>query len=163
MRSLFISPALALFITACQVPPPEPAALSEQDITAIEESTDAFAQASLEKNWNAVAQLYTEDAMFMPPNRAAVEGRTAIEEWLEDSPPMTDFKLNTEEIDGRGDLAFVRGTYSMAFVPEGASEPVQDNGKYIEIRRKQPDGSWLIARDIFNSDLPIPEGVSEEQ
>ncbi len=42
-------------------------------------------------------------------------------------------------------------------LPEGAAEPVQDRGKYVEIRRKQADGAWLIAVDIFNSDLPIPQ------
>jgi ketosteroid isomerase-like protein len=27
-------------------------------------------------------------------------------------------------------------------------------GKYLEIRKRQPDGSWLVAADIFNSDKP---------
>ena len=40
-------------------------------------------------------------------------------------------------------------------------QPIQDHGKFIEIRRKQPDGSWLISRDIFNSDLPLPSAEGE--
>ncbi len=35
--------------------------------------------------------------------------------------------------------------------------PVQETGKYIEIRRKQEDGSWLLAVDIFNSDTPLEQ------
>jgi ketosteroid isomerase-like protein len=31
-----------------------------------------------------------------------------------------------------------------------------DSGKYIEIWRKQSDGTWKLVRDIFNSDLPLP-------
>jgi ketosteroid isomerase-like protein len=29
-----------------------------------------------------------------------------------------------------------------------------DKGKYVEIWKKQPDGSWKCAVDMFNSDLP---------
>ena len=32
--------------------------------------------------------------------------------------------------------------------------PAADDGKYIEIWKRQADGSWKIAYDIFNSDLP---------
>jgi ketosteroid isomerase-like protein len=51
----------------------------------------------------------------------------------------------------------VLGTYTMTIVPPGAPGPVNDSGKYVEVRRKQSDGSWLIAVDIFNSDLPAPQ------
>ena len=46
----------------------------------------------------------------------------------------------------------------------GATEPINDTGKYIEIWRKQADGSWRVIRDIFNSDLPVaaPEPKAEE-
>jgi hypothetical protein len=40
---------------------------------------------------------------------------------------------------------------------EGAPEPIQDIGKFITILQKQQNNSWLIALDIFNSDLPLPE------
>ena len=50
----------------------------------------------------------------------------------------------------------MRGAYSLTIQPEGAPESIRDTGKYIEIRRKQQDGSWLIAIDIWNSDLPLP-------
>lgn len=69
-------------------------------------------------------------------------------------PPIGEFRLTAEEVDGRGDIAFVSGTYAMTLTPPGASEPIKDTGKYVEIRRKQTDGRGLIAVDIFNSDLP---------
>jgi ketosteroid isomerase-like protein len=40
----------------------------------------------------------------------------------------------------------------MTVHPDGAPGPVEDQGKFLEIRRRQPDGSWLLAVDIFNSD-----------
>lgn len=132
-------------------------ALSDEDVAAIKASTEAYMQAARSEDSAARAALYTEDAVLMPPNQPMVQGRAAIQEWSEALPTEMEFNLTVEEIDGRGDLAFVRGTYSLAVVPEGAPEPIKDTGKFIEIRRKQEDGSWLIAVDIFNSDLPLPE------
>lgn len=44
----------------------------------------------------------------------------------------------------------------MTMAPPGAPGPVKDSGKYVEVRRRQADGRWLVAVDIFNSDVPIP-------
>lgn len=57
------------------------------------------------------------------------------------------------EVDGRGDLAYVRGRYSMVMALPSQPE-LSESGKYIEIWRKQPDGSWKLFRDIFNADAP---------
>ncbi len=148
---------LTLASTACQPAAQEAAGLSEEDAAAIRSSTEPFVDAIRAGDWAGVAALYTEDAVYMPPNEPAFEGRAAIEAWLGAFPPLPDFSLAVVETDGRGDLAFVRGTYAWTIMPEGAPEPIQDTGKYIEIWRKQPDGSWLIAVDIFNSDMPLPE------
>jgi len=45
----------------------------------------------------------------------------------------------------------VRGSYQMTF-ESGAT----DFGKFLEIRRHQADGRWLVTLDMFNSDLPVP-------
>ena len=132
-------------------------ALSDEDVAAIKAATEEYIQAVNSDDSAATAALYTENAVLMPPNESMIQGRAAIQTWEEAGPITTEFNLTVEEIDGRGDLAFVRGTYSITVVLEGAPEPIQDTGKYVEIRRKQPDSSWLIAVDIFNSDLPLPE------
>jgi uncharacterized protein (TIGR02246 family) len=149
--------ALALASVACQPPAQETAGRSEEDVTAIRASTESFAEAIRAGDWAGVAALYTEDAVFMPPNEPAVQGRAAIEAWMGAFPPLTEFSPAVVDIDGRGDLAYVRGTISMTIVPEGTPEPIRETAKYVEIRRRQPDGTWLIAVDIFNSDLPLPE------
>jgi uncharacterized protein (TIGR02246 family) len=154
---------LAVASTACQPAAQQVGPLSDEDVAAIRASTESFAEAIRASDWAGVSALYTEDAVFMPPNEPAVQGRAAIEAWMEAFPPITGFSPETVEIDGHGDLAYVRGTLSMTVMPEGAPEPIQETAKYIEIRRKQPDGSWLIAVDIFNSDLPLPEDGGETE
>ena len=94
----------------------------------------------------------------MPPNGEAVRGRDAIIAWNENFPPYDDLQFTQVEVDGSGDMAFVYGTYSMVMTVSEGEEPANDRGKYIEIWRRQADGSWKVALDIFNSDMPIPEG-----
>ncbi len=84
-------------------------------------------------------------------------GREAILPWFQAFPPMTEFNLTITKLEGCCDLAYMVGAYSMTIAPEGAPEPIQDVGKFIEVRQKQDDGSWQIAEDIFNSDLPMGE------
>ncbi len=149
---------LICFAFSCQR---EAGPLSDDDVAAIKASTEAFIQAVRSEDWAAHAALYTEDAVWMPPNQPIVQGREAIQTWMEEFPTMTEFNLTAVEIDGYADIAYVRGTYSLMMLPEGALEPIRDTGKFLEIRRKQPDGSWPIAVDIFNSDLPLPEQLAE--
>jgi len=99
--------------------------------------------------------LYTDDAMVMAPNEAAVQGKAAIQAWMEAPPPISNFQMQSLEIEGRGDLAYDRGTYSVTVTPAGAA-PIEVHGKYLTILRKQADGSWKVQRDIWNSDLPLP-------
>ena len=37
---------------------------------------------------------------------------------------------------------------------DASGKPVQDRGKYVEIFKKQADGTWKVIVDIWNSDLP---------
>lgn len=69
---------------------------------------------------------------------------------------MSAFSLTPIEIDGRGDLAYERGTYALTIAASGTTPAMPDHGKYLTVRRKQADGSWLITADIFNSDVPLP-------
>jgi uncharacterized protein (TIGR02246 family) len=129
------------------------------EINKINESAQMFVNAALAKNWSAVAALYTDDAVLNPPHDRAVKGRAAIQAWMEKFPPITAFKMSNVKVEVRNDLAYVLGTYTMTLAPPGGSGPINDTGKYVEIRRRQPDGSWRIAVDIFNSDLPAsPSG-----
>jgi ketosteroid isomerase-like protein len=33
---------------------------------------------------------------------------------------------------------------------------MQDAGKYVTVYRREGDGSWVMAQDIWNSDAPPP-------
>jgi len=146
-----IVPGLILVLAACRVAPP---ALSDGDKTAIRAASDSFVANARARRDSANALLYTDNASFMVPNTGIAEGRAAIRAQLAAFPLMSDFTLTPIEIEGRGDLAYVRGTYSFKIVGSDGHQVGEDHGKYLEVRRKQADGKWLIVADIFNSDVP---------
>jgi len=141
--------------TACQPPAQEAAGLSDEDVAAIRAVMEAGSEAEEAGDWAAVAALGTEDFVWMPPNDRILEGRAAIVAYTKESGiKITESAVAITEIDGRGDLAYFRATYSLTFAGE---EPFTDVGKWIAILRKQPDGAWLYSAWIWNSDLPLPE------
>lgn len=125
-------------------------AVSEDDAAAIRQADADFVVHSVAGDWDALAALYTEDAVVMPPNQELVIGRAAIRN-LFSALTISDFSLEAIEIDGRGDLAFSRGDYSWT-VSVGEGEPVADHGKWLAIWREQTNGTWLLSQDIWNSD-----------
>jgi len=103
-----------------------------------------------------LAALYTEDAVLMPPNAPAPKGRAAIEEFFKGmfAQGARNLKLVQTSAVGSGANGYEAGTYEFDLGPAGA--PIHDKGKYIIGMRRAADGKWLIAYDIFNSDLPCP-------
>jgi ketosteroid isomerase-like protein len=125
--------------------------LSEADLRKIDDITQTAMNAALARDFATWAALFLDDAVVNPPNEPAVKGRAAIRAWLEKFPPMTEFKLNNEKVEGRDDLAYDYDDYT-----PGAPGPVKDSGKFVTVLRRQPDGRWLCAVDMFSSDLPPP-------
>jgi len=55
--------------------------------------------------------------------------------------------MEIHHVIGNGDVAVVRGTYNMILEVEGIPEPIQDTGKFIEIRRS--DSCFSFSRTCF--------------
>lgn len=127
--------------------------LSDSDIGNIRRRSEDFSQRIVRQDFQGLASLYTEDAVLMPPGQPAVTGRPDIRKWMEAFPLVNRFDLHIDEADGYEDMAYVRGRFLMVLTPKGAPGPVENTGKYLEVRRRQGDGSWLIAVDIFNADV----------
>jgi uncharacterized protein (TIGR02246 family) len=128
--------------------------LSQTDLRKIDEATQTAMKAALAQDFATWAALFLDDAVVNPPNEPAVRGRAAIRAWLEKFPPMTEFKLNNVKVEGCEDLSYVLASYTMTIVRPGAPGPVKDSGKFVTVLRRQPDGRWLVAVDMFSSDLP---------
>ena len=143
--------SLLLSLAACQAGP-QP--LSDADKAANRAVSEAWVKAVRAADWRAVAALYAENATLMPPNEPAVAGRAAIEKYFSAFPKIVDVTVTPVDVDGQGDVAYVRGTYTLALQPEGVKEPLREVGKFVEVRRKQAGGAWLDVIDMFSGDAP---------
>ena len=132
-----------------------PAGLSEADRIAIRQAVQEFVNnaKAQPRNDKVSAAFYEDDAIMVPPNHPDIRGRAAIEAFLASFPPFSDYRLETLEIEGQGDLAYERGTNSMTLTPPGG-RPAEWRSKYLVIYRRQADGSWKVSREIFTPDAP---------
>jgi ketosteroid isomerase-like protein len=131
--------------------------LSEGDKDAIRRTTADAVQLALSPRADAetyVKLYYAPDAIVQPPNAPALSGRDNLKSFFASYLPMKLYKATIETIEGRNDLAYVRGRYEMEWATAAGSG--SDRGKYVEIWKKQPGGAWQVAVDTFNSDLPLP-------
>lgn len=96
-----------------------------------------------------VQAFYAEDARLLPPNHPMVSGRSQISEAFRQflGAGFGGITIDTSEIEVASacDLAYAIGTYSL-------ERPAPDRGKFVEIYRRQPDGSWRCIADMFSSD-----------
>jgi ketosteroid isomerase-like protein len=146
---------LCISIIACKAP--TPTGLTDQDRAAIRKASEDVQKMinAPEKDFEAIVKFYyTEDAMSLAPNEPAVQGRANQIAWYKSFPPV-EIKEEILELDGRGDLAYARLSLTLKITMPGATEPIIDTGKGMEIWKKQKDGSWKVSCDIWNSDLPI--------
>lgn len=155
MRRFAVGVIAVAFLVACQ---PAAAPLSDEDVATLRDLGTAYTEAVLAGDADAVAELYTENAIEMPPDMPSREGRAAIRAAYaaEGGVPQA-FTVTSAEIDGLDGLAFDRGTWSWTGVIAAEGEPVTLTGKYIMIARKQQDGAWLWTIGIWNSDAPMPQ------
>jgi len=64
------------------------------------------------------------------------------------------FEINSDVVEGRGDLAYNMGHYRFSAVPKAKANPgVADEGKFLEILKKQSGGSWKYVIDMYSSNL----------
>jgi ketosteroid isomerase-like protein len=100
---------------------------------------------------------YTDNAVVLPPNDKVANGREGALKSVDDLLSLPALSITWQPtnvaVARSGDLAYLTGAYSISF--KGAiGEPLSDQGKLLEVWKKQPDGKWLCSADIWNSDLP---------
>ena len=160
---LFVAIAVVACEPAAEQPQPAENATAEADLQALNKLREEFVSVHNTNDASTLATLYTDDGILMPPNAQAATGKQAIESWFQTSFDQFTAELTLSSVDLQvaGDWAFERGTYTINLTPKAGGESMEDNGKYIVIPQKQADGSWRLARDIWNSDKPLAGPAGE--
>ena len=111
-----------------------------------------FAKASTAQGTlQAYLSYLADDARFFRMNAYPVMGKKAVRAALSQTPGTLTWQPTKAEVSSAGDLAYTYGT-SQFKAKAGDGKPVE-NGNYVRIWKKQPDGQWKVALDIVN---PIP-------
>jgi ketosteroid isomerase-like protein len=135
--------------------------ISAADSAAIVGVTGRLVVAARAGNWDAWGAEFVADPVRFPPNAPALVGKTAADAFNHASPKFSAFDGTVTFVAGKGDIAVASGTYKLS-APAGkdasgkATPAVNDDGKFMQFLTKQADGTWKIARDIWNSNLPAP-------
>jgi ketosteroid isomerase-like protein len=156
-HSLTLATIAALISLGCEQPPADAESASARDTASDRQAIEQVREREI-GSFNAGAPdsgaaVYAANAVLMAPNEPAVNGRESIRAWL---------KRNTDQyrVDGRytkadivvaGDWAIERYDGEMTLTPKAGGRPIQNRLKGIHIYRREPDGSWRIAQDVWNS------------
>jgi ketosteroid isomerase-like protein len=119
----------------------------------IEAANEAYGKAVANQDIAAVVALYSQDAILLPPDAPVAQGSDAIRAVLQGymDAGAQSLALETTALDDQGDLVVDVGRYTLGMQPPGA-DPITDVGKYLQVYKRQSDGSFRIAYDCFNSD-----------
>jgi ketosteroid isomerase-like protein len=99
--------------------------------------------------------LYTDDAVLMVPDRWTDLDRqdahafyTENFDWAKPNPD--DYSISIEEVVVMGDWAYVRQKSLGQNAPTNGDPSYLQGSRHFAILRRQPDGAWKIAREIFH-------------
>jgi uncharacterized protein (TIGR02246 family) len=126
---------------------------------AIQEANARFVEAFKRQDAVAIAAEYAEDAVVLPPDGPAVQGRTAIQGFFGGlfTAGGRDLTLETLDLYAAGERAIERGAFTLTMRPEGG-QPTILTGKNVVIWTQQSDRAWKVSIDIFNFDArPTPD------
>jgi uncharacterized protein (TIGR02246 family) len=112
----------------------------------IESWFDAMEQGDLA----ALLALVTPDVIVKPPDSEPVTGRDALglalKEFLQTHSEQVDYEVH--EVGTGERLAFARISETTTITPKSCSTAALIRGIHLVVFRRQPGGSWLIARDF---------------
>lgn len=134
------------------------AAGPEAEVKALHAADQTWLKGFTAADGDAMAKLYDERAVLMPPNAPAVTGRDAIRTFLanmssEAAKAGLVFSFADKQDGGaNGNLGWSSGSYTI----KDKAGNVVETGKFLSVSKKV-GGKWLYWRDTWNADSPPPK------
>ncbi|MBI2402264.1 MAG: DUF4440 domain-containing protein [Gemmatimonadetes bacterium] len=125
--------------------------------TALRRADSAYSAAAQSKDIDALVAWYTADAVMYPPNEPTVSGIDGVRQYgtnMLNTPGLTvGFTPLDVQVSATGGMGYTINTARVTMTdPKGA--PVSEELRDFHVWRKEPDGSWKVAVDIWNSPTP---------
>jgi ketosteroid isomerase-like protein len=126
---------------------------------ALRHSTAALVEALRLGDAARAAALYDLDGRLLTPAAELLAGRAQIESFWRAglAVGLTAVRLDPVELELVDGVGVEVGRYALEL---GATT---DAGKYLALHRRQADGTWCRAADVFNPDAPRARPEPEEE
>ncbi len=113
---------------------------------------------------DALVSLWTEDIVALPPGAEPVNGKEANCKLLEAGRASSaqfetlEYEQDWQEIRVAGDFAWERGVFTGALRPRAGGDVTRYRYNVLRILQRQPDGSWLVHRTMWNEPSHLSSG-----
>jgi ketosteroid isomerase-like protein len=123
----------------------------------LEQDAEWASLASKGQDVDRILSFWTDDARVFAPGLPTFSGKAALRSYVESALTIPGFHITwvTSEasLSPDGQLAYLLSTNAVTMTgPEG--QPVTTNGRAVTVWRREPDGNWRCAVDIWNDELP---------
>jgi uncharacterized protein (TIGR02246 family) len=149
---------LAFQFGCSQAPPPAAPDNRAADEQTIRDGEAAWVKDFAAKDVDKVAAHYADDGASMIPDMTLMTGkdsiRAGLKEEFSDPNSSLDFHTTKVEVAKSEDLAYSQGTYTYSSTDPKTKKAVIEHGNYVEVYKKQPDGSWKVVEDIATQEAP---------
>ncbi|HEX4736813.1 MAG TPA: SgcJ/EcaC family oxidoreductase [Allosphingosinicella sp.] len=103
------------------------------------------------KKADGVASHYASDATTYVSGQAPSVGHDKIlsdtTTFVKDPNFSLDYTNKETVVATSGDLGYTKGTYHVTYTDPKTKQKVNEDGNYVTVFRKQPDGSWKMVED----------------
>lgn len=132
---------------------------TDADVAAIQAVLAAWGVAVETGDVATLVAQRTDDVVRMPPDEPVSKGKQNLKDFfrglfkqfsVEGTWPVE----GTEEIVVADGWAYHLSEYILKISPKAGGEAIEERGKIVVICQQQPDGSWKIAREIWNRNNP---------
>ncbi len=109
--------------------------------------------ASQGKDVERILSFWTDDAKVYPVGLPVIEGKQAIREFVTGSLSIPGFRISWEPGDAvvspSGDMGYTTGRNHVT-MPDANGALRTEDGRYVTVWRREPDGTWRCVIDIWN-------------
>jgi uncharacterized protein (TIGR02246 family) len=156
-QTLFVATVLSSLLLqfGCTSAPAVPPDTSAADLKAIGDLLASQAKDFTDKAFDKLPSYYAEDATLMTTGAPPSVGKQAIGEMTKMlSQTDADLKLQVAktEVAKSGDIGYAQGTYTIASTDPKTKKRMLEKGTWVNVFKKQTDGSWKVVEDINTPD-----------
>ena len=149
-----LAAACVLVLSACG-PAPRP---GTADVESLREAVAAYHEAASAKDSETVVSMYDEQALMVPPAGALVDGLQEVRGYrfgfIETPGVSLDFRTTELHVSESGDLGWSVAIGDITIEREDGGMD-RDVVRDVHVWRRQADGTWKVALDVWNSG-PVP-------